>query len=209
MKCPHCLQGIHFTGEYVEVTRDKENVWTVLSGICPECSKAIIFLRARAISTGNIRSSSLIHPKALGRAPVPSEVPAEFADDYTEACLVLADSPKASAALSRRCLQRLLRAKGGVKPQDLSAEIDEVMPKLPSHLAEAVDGIRTIGNFAAHPLKSKNAGEILDVEAGEAEWLLDVLEQLFALYFVQPAVLAKKRAELDKKLQDSEKPPRK
>ena len=47
-------------------------------------------------------------------------------EDYKEACLVLSDSPKASAALSRRCLQNLLRGAAGVKPGDLSIEIQQV-----------------------------------------------------------------------------------
>jgi hypothetical protein len=44
---------------------------------------------------------------------LPSEVPPEFANDYKEACLIIANSPKASAALSRRCLQNILREKAG------------------------------------------------------------------------------------------------
>ena len=140
---------------------------------------------------------------------MPKEVPNEVGEDYKEACLVLSDSPKASAALSRRCLQHILREKAGVRPQNLSSEIDEVLPKLPSHLAEAVDAIRNFGNFAAHPLKSTNSGEILDVEPGEAEWSLEVLEQLFNFYFVQPASLKAKRAALNKKLTEAGKNPMK
>ena len=120
--------------------------------------------------------------------------------------MVLGDSPKASAALSRRCLQRLLRDEGKATHSNLSAEIDEVMAKLPSHLSDAIDGVRNIGNFAAHPMKSDNTGEVVDVEPGEAEWLLDTLEGLFDFYFVQPALLQRKRAALNEKLKDVGKP---
>ena len=65
-------------------------------------------------------SDQLIRPKAISRVPLPPEVPQEFAGDYKEACLVLADSPKASAALSRRCLQNLLREKSGTTKKDLA-----------------------------------------------------------------------------------------
>ncbi|OGO52037.1 MAG: hypothetical protein A2148_05320 [Chloroflexi bacterium RBG_16_68_14] len=143
------------------------------------------------------------------RSPLSEDVPTEYANDYREACVVFSESSKASAALSRRCLQRLLREKAGVKPGNLSDEIDEVMPKLPSHLADAVDAVRNVGNFAAHPLKNTNTGEVVDVEPGEAEWLLDVLEGLFDFYFVQPELLKRKRAELDNKLQEAGKPPMK
>ena len=83
------------------------------------------------------------------------------------------------------------------------------MQQLPSHLAGAIDAIRNLGNFAAHPLKDTNTGEIVDVEPGEAEWLLDVLEQLFDFYFVQPEVLGRKRDELNEKLEAAGKPPMK
>jgi hypothetical protein len=38
--------------------------------------------------------------------------------------------------------------------------------------------IRTVGNFAAHRIKSTNTGEVVDVEPGEAEHLLNALEEL-------------------------------
>ena len=46
-------------------------------------------------------------------------------------------------------------------------------------IMKAVDAIRNIGNFAAHPLKDMTTGIIANVEPGEAEWSLDVLEALF------------------------------
>jgi hypothetical protein len=75
------------------------------------------------------------------------------------------------------------------------------------YLAEAVDAVRVIGNFAAHPIKSKSTGEIVDVEAGEAEWLLDTLEGMFDFYFVQPLLLQKKKDARNKKLAEVGKPP--
>ena len=150
-----------------------------------------------------------VWPKGTARAPLGKDVKDSFASDYREACNVLADSPRASAAMSRYCLQRLLREKAGVKHSDLSGEIDQVMVSktLPSDLAEDLDAIRAIGNFAAHPIKSKNTGQIVDVEPGEAEHLLTVLEELFDFYFVRTAERAAKRAEINKKLADAGKPP--
>jgi hypothetical protein len=66
-----------------------------------------------------------------------------------------------------------------------------------------IDAIRHVGNFAAHPIKSTNSPEIIDVEPGEAEWLLDVLVQLFDHYFVGPAEAKKKRDVLNAKLADA------
>jgi len=77
-----------------------------------------------------------------GRAPIPPEVPSHIAQDYAEAALVLAISPKASAALSRRCLQIVLREAGQTKAKDLADQIEEVLPHLPSRIAENLDAIR-------------------------------------------------------------------
>jgi hypothetical protein len=150
------------------------------------------------------------HPKeGASRKPAPPEVPKGLAEDYKEACLVLSDSPKSSAALGRRCLQIILREHAKMKPQDLSNEIDEVLAskQLPTYIANDIDAIRHIGNFAAHPIKSTNSGEIVDVEDGEAEWTLDTLVQLFDHYFVGPAEAKKKRDALNAKLADAKKPP--
>lgn len=99
-------------------------------------------------------------------------------------------SAKASAALSRRILQSVLREKANTKKKDLADQIDEVITlgHLPTHILEGLDAVRNIGNFAAHAIKSTSTGEIVEVEPGEAEWNLDVLESLFDQYFVQPAL---------------------
>ncbi len=150
-----------------------------------------------------------VRPKVTSRPAPHKEVPEEFAADYREAAMVAADSPKASAALSRRCLQHLLREKAGAKKSDLSKEIDEVLAsgQLPSHLAGAIDAIRNVGNFAAHPIKATATGEVLPVEPGEVEWTLDVLDGLFDFYFVQPAILSARKAALNAKLASANKPP--
>jgi len=205
MKCPHCTQGIHEAwSQFGDPLEDADAQWLVHRMKCPECERVILRLLNR--NTGMLQ---LLRPRAPARAPLSPDVPEAFAADYREACLVLADSPKASAALSRRCLQQLLREKGRAKPGNLSDEIDEVMPGLPLYLAQAVDAIRNVGNFSAHPTKNTSTREIVDVEPGEADWCLEVLEGLFDFYFVQPAVLQRKRDALNQKLQETGKPPMK
>ena len=76
-------------------------------------------------------------------------------------------------------------------------------------MTDAVDAIRNVGNFAAHPLKDTNTGQIVDVEPGEAEWLLEVLEALFDFTFVQPKRLDERKKKLNEKLQALGKPPMK
>lgn len=218
MKCPHCQTEIHGNPNTTLLGSDADGQWGAIQHKCPACAKAIIYLVCArgfngAGAGGNfavdLKKMVLAYPRAANRPPPPSDVPKEFAEDYIEASLVLADSPKASAALSRRCVQHVLREKAGVKPSDLAKEIDQVISSntIPSHLAEAVDAVRNIGNFAAHPIKSSSTGEVVPVEPGEAEWNLDVLDGLFDFYFVQPAVLKKRREALNAKLAEAGKPP--
>ncbi len=83
-----------------------------------------------------IRSETFIRPLSRNRSISLDIVPINIAQDYKEACAVLLYSPKASAALSCRCLQNILRDTANVKPSNLSKEIQEVIDsdKLPSHL---------------------------------------------------------------------------
>lgn len=210
MKCAHCLENFFENFSVADLKAERgERMCAVQWANCPACGKHNIFL-IRVNSMG-VQFRNMVYPKAMARAPLTADVEQKYAGDYSEACLVLADSAKASAALSRRTLQLLLRDKAGVKPSDLSKEIDQVLAsgKLPSQLADAIDAIRNIGNFAAHPLKSTCTGEILEVETGEAEWLLDVLEGMFDFYFVQPAILQRKKEALNKKLAEAGKLPMK
>lgn len=102
----------------------------------------------------------------------------------------------------------MLRGEFGIQHSSLAKEIDDFIQLngVPSYLTDAVDAIRNIGNFAAHPLKDTHSGEIVDVEPGEAEWLLEVLEALFDFAFVQPKKLEERKKKLNKKLQDIGKP---
>lgn len=223
MKCPHCIVEVNPNFSEIFLHGDSESFWSIFTMNCPNpnCGKMIIDLASGDPNrnqynqvTSNLRNIHMrqtVKPFASSRPPVPPEVDKIFAKDYEEACLILSLSPKASAALSRRCLQNILREKAGVKKGDLANEIQQIIDanSLPSHLSESIDAIRNIGNFAAHPLKSTSTGEIVEVEEGEAEWLLDVLEALFDFYFVQPGILLAKRAALNKKLTDIGKPPMK
>ena len=207
MKCPHCTIAFHDSENSQSLGTDQDGLWFAGVCRCSSCNRLVI--RLYSTDRYSIQGTSyLVRPKVAGRGPVPVEVPPKYAEDYTEACLVFADSTKASAALSRRCLQLVLRDEAKVKPQDLFNEIQELLDRgtLPSHIAESLDAVRNIGNFAAHPIKSKSTGEIVPVEAGEAEWNLDVLESLFDFYFVGPARTKARKDALNKKLTDAGKP---
>lgn len=120
----------------------------------------------------------------------------------------MSDSPQASAALSRRCLQHILREKAGGKRRSLVEEIEAAKDAaLPSHIADELDYVRIVGNFAAHPDKDTKTGEIIPVEPAEAEHNLNVIEALFDYYFVQPAKTRRRREALKRKVDATGKKP--
>jgi len=219
MKCPHCNIAIHdqYTAisalNLAALTQPPAPAlnWIVLHQRCPECYESIILLER---NSGNVASPNwpnlkfMAYPRSATR-PIANEVPDPYRQDFSEACKVLADSPKASAALSRRCLQAILKDKLGATKNDLYDQIEEVTAtgKLPSHIDRGLHAARQIGNIAAHSMKSTTTGAIVDVEPGEAEWNLDVLDSLFDFCFVMPAADAKRKAELNEKLKKIGKPP--
>lgn len=212
MKCPHCLDSIHSNPRYIYIGQDESGEWHISSERCPECEMIIIkHLLGKGIYNGGVIvgvdaiRETIINPKIANRNPCPVEVPERIANDYKEASLVLSDSPKASAALSRRCLQNILIEAEGVKGKILSNDIQEVIDKqkIPSQISDALDTVREIGNFAAHPTKSTSSGEIIDVEEHEAEWNLDVIESLFDFYYVAPQKMKIRKDKLNAKLKDA------
>lgn len=220
MKCPNCavalsptwgrstLNVAHWDAS-VELTEQQGEHWFLQFFKCPECEKIGIYLAKGFGGPGGNMEQHLLWPKRAVTPPLSPHVPGEVATDLREAEIVMADSPKASAALSRRLLQHILAEKGGAAQRDLAEQIDTVLPSLPSYLQTSLDAIRKVGNFAAHPLKSQNAGAIFDVEPGEAEWSLSTLSDLIDFYYVRPQVESERKAELNKKLAEAGKSPMK
>jgi len=153
----------------------------------------------------------MVYPAGVCRGPVPPEVPREIAVDYIEASNVLPLSAKASAALARRCLQNVLRS-NGYKAKDLAKEIDLILNEtdparaIPESLRMTVDGIRNFGNFSAHPINDLTSLQVIDVEPHEAEWSLDILDEMFEHFYVRPAQARARKAALDAKLAAAGKP---
>jgi hypothetical protein len=156
-------------------------------------------------------ATHLVYPATKFRRLIPEDVPADLRDDYAEACAVLDISPKASAALSRRCLQTMLRKQGYLQHNlfdQVSALLSEndATKVLPTYLHNTVDAIRNFGNFSAHPIDDKTALQVIAVEPQEAEWCLEILEELFDHYYERPKLQAAKKAALDAKLAAAGKP---
>ena len=112
----------------------------------------------------------------------PSFVPKAIITDYEEACLIRDLSPKASATLSRRCLQGIIRDFWDVKKGRLVDEINAIKDLVDPITWQAIDSVRSIGNIGAH--MEKDIDLIIDVEPKEAQLLIGLIEILIKDWYI-------------------------
>ncbi|MCL2085580.1 DUF4145 domain-containing protein [Candidatus Saccharibacteria bacterium] len=72
---------------------------------------------------------------------------------YSEAALILSDSPRAAAALLRLALQKLLIELGGEGSKSINDNVGDFVKagKIDSTVKKAMDSLRIIGNTSVHP----------------------------------------------------------
>lgn len=117
----------------------------------------------------------------------PDYVPEAVLGDYREACLVVDKSPKASATLSRRCLQGMIRDYWSVSGKSrLYDEIEAIKDKLDPVTWDAIDSVRKIGNIGAH--MEKDIDLIIDVDPDEATTLIQLIETLIQEWYINSYV---------------------
>lgn len=112
------------------------------------------------------------------------DVPPEVYKDYVEACDILSASPTASATLSRRCLQRMVRNRWNIELKRLIDEIDTIPATNITQLErEALHAVREIGNIGAHP------DMILEVTQEDAELTIRIIEIFLQKWYIdEPAI---------------------
>lgn len=112
----------------------------------------------------------------------PEFIPQQIRNDYYEACQVKEISPKASATLSRRCLQGMIRDFWKISKGRLFDEISELENRVDPLTWQAINSVRKIGNISAHMEKDVNM--IIDVEPEEAELLIGLVENLLHDWYI-------------------------
>lgn len=112
----------------------------------------------------------------------PDYIPPPIRNDYYEACQIREISPKASATLSRRCLQGMIRDFWGISKRRLIDEIAELEEKIDVLTWKAIDTVRKVGNIGAHMEKDVNF--IIDVEPSEASLLIGLIETLVQDWYI-------------------------
>jgi hypothetical protein len=121
----------------------------------------------------------------------PNYIPKPLIADYEEASAIIDLSPKASATLSRRCLQGIIRDFWVIKKGRLVDEINALEEKIDPLTWQSIDAVTKVGNIGAHVEKDINL--IIDVEPKEAYLLIELIELLFEEWYVH-------RHEREKKL---------
>ena len=211
MICSHCLiafKEVWNNDTSKPIYDNIENLrFYVFSTTCPECTRTIIKMYVeehdQLTNHWNFKKSIFIHPKTPSRKPISKTIPKEFTKDYFEAIAVIEDSPNASAALSRRALQHILEEKSKVTKGDrLVDQIKEAKEneRFDLMVNGLLDYVRKFGNFGAHASKDDN-DKIINVEQGESETMIEIIESLLDYYFVKPEELKIIQKKLDEKIQ--------
>jgi hypothetical protein len=197
--CPHCERAVTISDErisedthtlHIPNVDGRRTLWSRFI-VCPnpECRK---FTVTAALYVSHSEQGHSIFDEELVRwnlipsskaKTFPSYIPQAILEDYTEACLIQDLSPKASATLSRRCLQGILRDFWSVKPGRLVAEIDQIHGQVDQITWDAIDAVRKLGNIGAH--MEKDISVIVDVDPGEAELLIDLIETLLREWYIE------------------------
>lgn len=140
--CPYC--NVYSAQLWVKLFYYSQGGYTVDNEIdvcvCQHCNKWSYWHQKRMI--------------VPSEAPVPQahpDLPQACKGDYDEARSIAATSPRASAALLRLLLQKLMPILGE-KGKNINDDIASLVSKgLPIELQQALDYCRVVGNNAVHP----------------------------------------------------------
>lgn len=202
--CPHCGRPTTLTAHNyasgidridIEVSEHGNMIglgYTATACPNPTCKKLTLTVRLGTggypAAGGGWQMAQVIHSWELlpesSAKPQPDYIPKPLRDDYIEACRIAGLSPKASATLSRRCLQGMIRDfwKPPNKP-NLRQEIEAIQDKVDPGTWGAIDAVRSVGNIGAHMEHDINV--IVDVEPREAKLLISLVETLFREWYVE------------------------
>lgn len=107
---------------------------------CSHCDKYILW-----------HKDTMAYPRITAVESPSEDLTDEIKELYSEAALILNDSPRASAALLRLALQLLLKELGGTG-NHIDADIKAIVAKgVDPQVQKAMDIVRVFGNNGAHP----------------------------------------------------------
>ncbi|MGH6791744.1 MAG: DUF4145 domain-containing protein [Methyloceanibacter sp.] len=203
-KCPYCGQSTtitdpNYSNGWMRIRTDLSSLGdcgvrhTAYACPNPDCKSLTLEVELCKIfvdSMGNWCAHGEPHlswnllPESSAK-PQPDYIPEEIRKNYYEAARIASLSPKASASLARRCLQGMVRDFWDIpqnKRGNLGAEINYVQDRLSQDIWQAIQDVRSVGDVGAHMDKDVNL--IVDIEPGEAELLLRLIETLLEEWYV-------------------------
>ncbi len=220
-ECPYCnksctlgdrdirfIQATTWMAEDIGYLKGNYKIYICPNQKCRQLSiKGNIWESDRDNNTGKRIYEWQLVPEANAK-PFPELIPQQLRSDYHESCLIKDKSPKASATLSRRCLQGIIRDFWGISRKTLFEEIAELEDKVDATTWNAIDSVRKVGNIGAHMESDVNL--IIDVEPDEASLLIWLIETLFEEWYIErfnreqkmqriSAIAQKKKDELEAK----------
>jgi hypothetical protein len=195
MECPHCQTEIDVKPHSFALGEDQDGTWQVSSLRCSACDRLIVDIGTKEGRTFPVWPAS-------SRPTLSEDVPSEFSAEYHTASRILADSPEASAAISRRLLHRFLASHVGAGGGGLAEQVRRAADseQIPPYLDEALRALSRVAKFSSEGHKSLHPEALTAPEPEEPEWLLDVLQSLFELYFVQPARMRRRLDALEERI---------
>lgn len=148
--------------------------------LCPNCKETTI----KILGIGeDVKDTTLSFKPRSFAIIFPKYIPESIRKDYEEASLIVELSPKASATLSRRCLQGMIRDFWNVKnKRNLYEEINAIEDKVTPEVSRVLKGLKDLGNIGAHMEKDINL--IIDIDHGEAEKLIKLIEYLIKEWYI-------------------------
>ena len=161
-QCPVCsgFSSHLWTYNPIDINGDyNESIKFIIIAQCQACNQFSIWItnEIRISSSGLVLYSSgttltLIFPNVAEGIPEPnSDMPDDVKEIYIEAGEVLNISPRASAALSRLAIEKLV-AHLNAQGKDLNTQIGSLVSKgMPIEIQQMLDSVRVIGNNAVHP----------------------------------------------------------
>lgn len=200
-RCPYCNQVATITREntrenkffFSDNNKDGDLLLLSITIVCPniECKEytiksALFNYKYNPSTNKNEIVGERLHlwelkPQSYAKQ-FPQYIPQAIIQDYNEACLISSLSPKASATLSRRCLQGIIRDFLDVRKDKLVDAINAIQDKVDPTTWKAINAVRSIGNIGAHMEKDINL--IIDVEPEEATLLIELIETLLKEWYV-------------------------
>ena len=223
MQCPHCSIAFRDVWDRRPIKYDngRDSNWYCITTVCPECHSPSIKIEKIPSSTGIALVDMVgkarvkehwVYPTSRRGRRFGDEVVDDLKSDYFEACETLLISPKSSATISRRIVEAVLRQQGYRQDRlqdQIKAVRNEPNPdkKLPVVLSRIIDAVREFGNFSAHEKKNLTTLQIVEVEPGEADLCLEIVEALFEHYYLRPVIDAKRLEKVNEKLQQVGKGP--